>query len=101
MASYGYGGWSPYVSVAQKRAKAEKMLKAMRIKHDLMYDYSVVSPTSADKLAKNGVIGPAQWNKVQALITQADGKPSVAPLSDKRDALVLDAITFAEVTNDT
>lgn len=80
---------------------AEKMLKAMRIKHDLMYDYSVISPTGADKLAKSGAIGPAQWTKVQALITQADGKPSVAPVSDKRDALVLDAITFAEVTNDT
>ena len=80
---------------------AEKMLKAMRIKHDLMYDYSVISPTSADKLAKSGAIGPSQWTKVQTLITQSDGKPSVAPVSDKREALVLDAITFEGVTNDT
>jgi hypothetical protein len=81
-------------------AQAEALLKEMRIKHDLMYDYSVISPTSADKLAKEGVIGPRQWPKVQALITQADGKPSVAPESDKRPALVTSAVgDFDDVTN--
>lgn len=70
-------------------AEAEDALKAMRIKHDQMYDYSVVSPTSAEKLAKAEIIGPRQWSKLQALITQSDGKPSVAPDSDKRPALVV------------
>jgi Protein of unknown function (DUF2800) len=69
--------------------QAEEVLKAMRVKHDQMYDYSVISPTSAEKLAKAEVIGPRQWPKLQALITQGDGKPSVAPASDKRPALVL------------
>ncbi len=32
MAGYGYGGWAPYVSVAEKRAQAEKKLKALRKK---------------------------------------------------------------------
>ncbi|HNB05040.1 MAG TPA: DUF2800 domain-containing protein [Thauera aminoaromatica] len=68
---------------------AEEALKAMRIKHDQMYDYSVISPTSAEKLAKAEVIGPRQWPKLQALITQSDGKPSVAPEADKRPALVV------------
>jgi hypothetical protein len=74
---------------------AEAALKAMRLKHDEIYDYSVISPTTAEKLTKkldeNGkpVIGPRQWPKLQALITQADGKPSVAPESDKRPALVV------------
>lgn len=72
-------------------AEAEELLKAMRVKHDQMYDYSVISPTSAEKLAKAEVIGPRQWPKVQALITQAEGKPSVAPEADKRPALVLAA----------
>jgi hypothetical protein len=71
--------------------EAESVLKAMRVPHDRMYDYSVVSPTTADKLAKEGVIGPRQWPKLQALITQAEGKPSVAPVSDKRPALVTSA----------
>lgn len=70
-------------------AEAEEALKAMRIKHDQMYDYSVISPTSAEKLAKAEVIGPRQWPKLQALITQSEGKPSVAPESDKRPALVV------------
>lgn len=69
-------------------AEAEATLKAMRIKHDEMYDYSVISPTSAEKLAKADIIGKRQWPKLQALITQSDGKPSVAPESDKRPALV-------------
>jgi len=79
---------------------AEELMKSMRIKHDQMYDYSVISPTSAEKLAKAEVIGPRQWPKVQALITQTDGKPSVAPVSDKRPALVMSAVAsdFDDVT---
>ena len=80
--------------------EAEAMLKLMRVPHDRMYDYSVVSPTTADKLAKEGVIGPRQWPRVQALITQADGKPSVAPESDKRPALVTSAADdFTDVSD--
>lgn len=78
------------------KAAAEALLKHMRVPHDQMYDYSVISPTSADKLAKAGTIGPRQWPKVQELITQADGKPSVAPASDKRPELVIDE--FAPVS---
>lgn len=83
------------------KVAAEEMLKSMRIKHDEMYDYSVISPTSADKLAKAEIIGPRQWPKVQALITQAEGRPSVAPESDKRPALVMSATAddFEDVTD--
>ena len=80
-------------------AVAEETLKAMRVKHDQMYDYKLISPTTAEKLAKAEVIGPRQWPKVQALITQSEGQPSVAPESDKRPALVLDvAADFADLT---
>ncbi|MDT0140189.1 DUF2800 domain-containing protein [Acidovorax sp. PRC11] len=72
--------------------EAEAVLKAMRVKHDQMYDYSLISPTTAEKLAKGNFIGPRQWPKVAALITQAEGKPSVAPETDKRPALVLSAV---------
>jgi len=72
-------------------AQAEETLKKMRVPHDQMYDYKVISPTTAEKLAKDGTIGPRQWPKVVELITQSEGKPSVAPESDKRPALVKSA----------
>jgi len=71
------------------KAQAEEMLKGFRLKVEEMYDLSLISPTSAEKLAKAEVIGPRQWKKAEALITRAPGKPSVVPLSDKREALVV------------
>lgn len=83
-------------------AEAEKTLKAMRVPHDRMFDYSLVSPTTADRLAKEGVIGPRQWPRVAELITQSEGKPSVAPLSDKRPAISLDVSdAFNDLTQST
>ncbi|WP_433847121.1 DUF2800 domain-containing protein [Acinetobacter proteolyticus] len=66
---------------------AEAMLKSMRLKTEEMYDLKLISPTTAEKLKKAEVIGPRQWTKVEALITRADGKATVAPISDKRPAL--------------
>lgn len=66
---------------------AEAQLKAMRLKVEEMYDLKLISPTSAEKLAKAKVIGPRQWTKLQDQITRPDGKPSVAPASDPRPAL--------------
>jgi len=60
----------------------------MRLKVEEMYDLTLISPTTAEKLTKAGTLGPKQWTKVQTLITQSEGKPSVAPESDKRPALV-------------
>jgi hypothetical protein len=79
--------------------EAEATLKSMRVKHDQMYDYSVISPTTAEKLAKAEVLGPRQWSALQSLITQADGKPSVAPASDKRPAIQLKPVEddFADI----
>jgi hypothetical protein len=59
----------------------------MRLKQEQMYNFKLISPTQADKLlAKES---PRRWKKVEALITQRDGSPSVAPESDKRPALVI------------
>jgi hypothetical protein len=97
---------------------AEAALKAMRLKVDLMYDFTVKSPTQIAKLGpafdKDGklkptkpgteppVIGPRQWPKVQALITQPDGRPHVAPESDSRPALVVTPVIddFTDVTTE-
>jgi hypothetical protein len=70
-------------------AEAEQMLKTMRVKHEQMYEYKVISPTTAEKLANEDIIGKRQWPRLQQLITRSDGKPSVAPVADKRPALVI------------
>ena len=72
-------------------AEAEAQLKSFRLKVEEMYDLSLISPTTAEKLAKAGTIGPRQWSKAQPLIRQSEGKPSVAPESDKRPAITVAA----------
>lgn len=66
---------------------AEQMLKTFRVKLEDMYDMKLISPASAEKLAKVETIGKRQWPKLAELITQSDGKPHVAPVSDPRPAL--------------
>ena len=80
--------------------EVEATMKSMRMKLEEMYDFSLISPTTAEKLHKAGTIGPRQWPKLQGLITQSEGKPSVAPESDKRPALVIQATVdeFADVS---
>ncbi|MER1940624.1 DUF2800 domain-containing protein [Castellaniella sp. FW104-16D08] len=72
-------------------AEAETLLKGFRLKVEEMYDLKLISPTTAEKLHKAGNIGPRQWPRVLEIITQPDGSPSVAPESDKRPALVVEA----------
>lgn len=67
--------------------EAEQMMKTFRLKQEEMYDFKLISPTSAEKLAKAETIGKRQWPKLQELITQSEGKPHVAPESDARPAL--------------
>jgi len=70
--------------------EAEETLKSMRIKQDDMYTKKLVSPTQTEKLLKQN---PRKWNKLQDLITQSEGKPAVAPESDKRKALDLSPVS--------
>jgi len=81
-------------------AEAEATLKSMRLKVEEMYDLKLISPTTAEKLAKAGTIGPRQWPKLQEIIEQPEGKASVAPASDKRPALKIAAVEdeFADET---
>jgi hypothetical protein len=83
-----------------KPAEVEALLKTMRLKEAEMYDFKLISPTTAEKLAKAGTIGPRQWPKVKELITQSEGKPHVAPSTDSRPALVVTPVVddFTDVT---
>jgi len=78
--------------------EAEKLLKSFRLKKEDMYDFSLISPTTAEALHVRLVdgkplIGDKQWTKAVGLITRSDGKPSVAPASDKRPALVIKPVS--------
>ena len=70
-------------------AAVEKLLKTFRMRQDEMYDLSLISPTKAEKLFKEN---PKRWAKVQEHITQSEGKPSVAPATDKRPALDVQSV---------
>lgn len=66
--------------------EAIALLKKMRMKTEEIFDLSVKSPPALEKqLAET----PKRWQRIldAKLITQAEGKPSVAPLDDKRPAL--------------
>jgi hypothetical protein len=88
---------------------AEAWLKA-RLKLDELYDFKLASPTTinkrlvdwvdADGEARKPVLGPRQRKELETMITQSEGKPSVAPESDKRPALVMSAeADFNDVTD--
>ncbi|HCB3441736.1 TPA: DUF2800 domain-containing protein [Klebsiella pneumoniae] len=80
-------------------ALAEEMLKSFRLKQEQMYSQKVISPTQAEKLLKKE--SPRRWTKVEALITRADGKPTIAPESDPRPALNVNPVNdFDDVSDD-
>ena len=66
--------------------EAETVLKSMRLKQEQMYDLKLISPTTAEKVLKES---PKRWKRIESLISQSEGKPSVAPVTDKRPSLEL------------
>ena len=62
----------------------EKLFKSFRLRQEEMYDFKLISATKAEKLLK---ANPKRWAKTEQLITRSDGKPSVAPATDKRPAM--------------
>jgi hypothetical protein len=67
-------------------AEAEATLKSFRLRQDEMYEMKLVSPTKAEKLLKDS---PKRWAKIEPLLVRSEGKPSVAPATDKRPELVV------------
>jgi hypothetical protein len=68
------------------KERVEALLKSFRLKVEEMFDLSLISPTTAEKVLKDN---PKRWAKVEELITRKDGQPSVAPVTDKRPAISL------------
>ena len=71
-------------------AEAERIMKkSFRMRDDDMYEQVLISPTAAEKLLKDT---PKRWARVQDLIQRGEGKPSVAPATDKRPALAIASV---------
>lgn len=64
---------------------ALEAMKSMRLKHEDIYSYSLNGPAPMEKLLKKE--NPRRWATLQALIVQPEGRPHVAPVSDRRPAL--------------
>lgn len=68
-------------------ALAEALFKSFRFRIEDMYDLKLINPTAAEKLLKDN---PRRWAKLEKLITRADGKPSVAKVTDRRPEKAVD-----------
>lgn len=65
-------------------ADAEALLRSFRLKQEEMYSFKLLGPKPILEILKDQ---PRRMKKVEALITQKSGKPHVAHVSDKREAL--------------
>lgn len=73
-------------------AQALDELKKAKLKMSEYYKTpEVISPSQAEKLFKQGVIGERKWQTLQGLITRPEGKPTLAAVTDKRPALKSDS----------
>lgn len=75
--------------------KLERLLKRL-LGAANCYTKKLISPADAEKALK----GEKSWANVEKYITQPEGKPSVAPLADKREPLVLQTVAdeFEDLT---
>ena len=64
--------------------EAEAMMKKFKLKQDQMYSFKLLGPKPILDLLKDQ---PRRLKQIEALVTQAQGKPHVALDSDKRPAL--------------
>ena len=67
-------------------AVEEMMKKTFRMRDDQVYDQKLISPTKAEKVFKEN---PKRWANLQEQIVRGEGKPSVAPATDKRPEMVV------------
>lgn len=63
-------------------AKVTEMLEGARIKRDMMFKESLISPADAEKVFKTEK--PRIWRRLEKLIERAPGKPTIAAADDPR-----------------
>lgn len=67
------------------KAAADRVLSEKGVPDSLRFVRELISPTQAEKLAKEGKITEEQWQAVQGEITRSEPKPAVVPESDPRE----------------
>jgi hypothetical protein len=83
-------------------------LKKMRLKDEELFTRKLKTPTQLDYLGKAPkvkkgqppippVLGPTQWNRVLSLVTQSEGKPTIALSTDPRPAVAAATDGFDDV----
>lgn len=85
----------------EDEAEAEATLKVMRLKQEEMYSFKLKSPTAIEKIfgPKGSAPSTKRWNKLCAMVVQADGKPSLVPVSDTRPEYVVKKTTPDDFDN--
>lgn len=74
----------------------DKALTGFRFKQDERYERKLISPATAKKLVGDN---PRRWKKLEALISQAPGKPKLVPESHKQPAMNLSTdVEFEDLT---
>lgn len=79
-----------------KKAVEEKLKGMKGVKIADIYDTKLISPTTADKLAKKKVIGPKQWQILQEHITRRPGNNRLVPDTDKGEPVIVDLVSDFE-----
>lgn len=72
-----------------KKEVEQVLTQSMKLKHEVVYDRKVKTPTALEKHFKAGDIGPKQWPKIAEMITRSEAKLKVAPESDPRPAVLV------------
>jgi len=76
----GYRKWSdPYLAAAK--------LRGWGLNDNQIYEQSLISPAQVEKLMKAGALSKEQFARLEASISRPDGKPTVAPTSDRRPGI--------------
>jgi len=77
----------------------ESEMKSMRIKQEQMYNFTLISPTAAEKLLADN---PRKWKKLSEHITRSPGGKKVVSVEAKGEAIDMrpNASGFEDVTGD-
>lgn len=66
---------------------AGAQLQQWGLDENQIYERSLISPTAVERLMRAGALSKEQFIQLEAAITRPDGKPAVAPASDRRSAI--------------
>lgn len=72
----------------------EALMKQKRIKADVAFPRSLISPAKAEAAHKTGLISKKHWSEIEEHITKSAGKLTAVPLDDKRPAVNADGSDF-------